>query len=645
MNTMADNYIGKFKLLLFLACLNNLLAGQESPNFYINKYQKEFAVKLQEHCYTNIEIKRGELEIERHFIEKTVYLDKMASSIGNISLKYNPPFTSIDDVDAYTLIPDEDGTGYSKQKVKEVKDEAVMSDDIFYGGERAKLFSFPGLQKGSISTLEYTEKIHEPKMVGSEVFQGFRMVEDQLLELAYDEEVDIDIKYFNCSEADFEHTLEKKGGQFIHRWKPKSYRKYKDEEDMPDYLRVLPHIVYRIKSYTYKDQEIPVLRNTTDLHNWYQGLLKDVLADKSDDIDKLTDSLTAGTMDPHEKTERIFNWVQQNIKYIAFEDGLGGFKPRNPSQVFGKRYGDCKDMSCLTVQMLHHAGIPAYHTWIGTRAIPYTYEEVPSPMTDNHMIATAKVGGNLIFLDPTNSDLPYPLPSSFIQGKEALIGLSQDSFLVKQVPVVSSEQNITFDSAYIRLEGLSLKGHGKRNYKGYYADVINRGLNHNDKKRQDELLKYHVRKGNNKCNSSGYNVDRQNSETLVDYDFSIPDYAYRDGDQIFINLNLEKVMDDFKIEKDRENPVEYRFTYKIIRKFSLEIPDNYSVQYIPEEVSEIQDDFGFKLSYQKNDSTLDYYLEIDINTLYITEEDFSIWNDMIKSLNRNYNETIILKKA
>lgn len=635
----------KFKLTLTALITGLTLAAQETPNYYINKYQNEFAVKLQEHCLTNIKIKKGELEIEQRYIEKTVYLDKMASSIGNISLKYNPPFTSLDDVSAYVLNPQQDKDDYNKVKIKDIKDEAVMSDDIFYGGERAKIFSFPGLQKGSVSVLEYTKTIHEPKLIGTEIFQGFRVVEDQLLELAFDEGVVVNIKYFNCNEDDFEYSIEHKGGQHIHRWKPKSYRKFKDEKDMPSYLRVLPHIIYRIESYNYKGKNIPVLRNTTDLHDWYKSLLGDVLADKSKEINHLTDSLIAGATTEQEKTERIFKWVQGNIKYIAFEDGLGGFKPRNPSQVFGKRYGDCKDMSCLTVQMLQYAGIPAYHTWIGTRTIPYTYSDVPSPITDNHMIVTAKVNEDLIFLDPTNSDLPYPLPSSFIQGKEAMIGVSMDSFLIKAVPVVASHQNLTYDSAYIKLEELDLKGKGNRKYLGYYADVINRGLNNNDKKRQDDLLKVHVRKGNNKCNSSGYSVDRQNRATSVDYEFTVPEYAYSDGEQVFINLNLEKIMDDFKIEKDREHPVEYRFTYKIIRKFSLEIPESYIVQYIPEEVNETYKDFGFKLSYQKNEKTLDYFLEIDINTLYITQEDFEHWNKMIKTLNRNYNETIILKKA
>ncbi len=644
---MEARYMKKNKpLFLFIAFLScSTLISQETPDYYTNKYKGEYTVKLKDHCYTNIEIKKGELKIERHFVQKNVYLDKFVSGMGNISLKYTPPFTEVVDVDAYTLVPKAGLNEYEKQKVRSITDKEVMSDNIFYGGDRAKIFSYSGLQKGAISSLEYTEKVYEPKLIGSEIFRGFALTEDQLLELRYDEEVDVDIKYFNCSEEDFTYTKELKGGQIIHRWSPKDHGKIKDEDGMPEYLSIMPHIVYRINSYTYKGETIPILRNTADLHNWYKSLLKEVNADQDENIKHLTDSIIAGATSQEEKTERIFKWIQSNIKYIAFEDGLGGFKPRLPSHVFDKRYGDCKDMSCLTVNMLNHAGVSAYPTWIGTRSKPYSYADVPSPLADNHMIVAASLNDQIIFLDPTNSDLPFPLPSSFIQGKEALIGVSNDSFAIKTVPIVPSSQTVTYDSVFAHLEGLNLKGVGLKKYRGYYADNLNRNLNNNDKKQLNEMLKYHVRKGNNKCISSGHKVVRNNSHTSVEYSFDVPQYAYADGDQLFINLNLEKVMDDFKIKDDREHPFEYRYAYKIIRKYSLQIPEGYTATYIPEDASQTFDDFSFHLKYKQVKNQIDYYLEIDVNTLLIENKDFDAWNSMIKDLNRNYNETIVLKKS
>lgn len=628
--------------LIFLFALS--AQAQETPDYYIEKYVGEYAVNLMDHCYTNIEVSKGKLDIERSYIRKNVYLDKLVGGMGNISLTYTPPFTEITSVNAFTQVPQAGENKYSKEKVTKIEDKEVMSDNIFYGGNRAKIFSYTGLQKGAITQLEYTEKVYEPKLIGSEVFQSFGLSIDQLLELRYDEEVDMDIKYFNCTEEDFIHTIENKGGQVIHRWKPKSYTKIKDEEQMPEYLSIIPHIVYRISSYKYKGETIPVLRNTADLHNWYKSLMTEVNADQDENIRQLTDSVIAGAITSEEKAQKIFQWVQGNIKYVAFEDGLGGFKPRLPSHVFNKRYGDCKDMSCLTVNMLNHAGVPAYPTWIGTRSKPYSYEDVPSPLADNHMIVAANINDEIIFLDPTNSDLPFPLPSSFTQGKEALIGINSDSFTVKKVPVMPASQTVIYDSVHIQIEGLDLKGQGRKMYKGYYANMINRRLNNNDKKQLSNLLKAYVSKGNNKCISSNHSIDRKDGITTVDYQFEIPHYIYQDGDQLFINLNLEKAMDDFKIKEDREHPVSYRYAYTLVYKYVLDIPEGYKLNYVPEKASKSGRNYGYSIEYTLKGNTLEYDLTLEVNTLQIEKEDFETWNVMIKDLNRNYNETIILTK-
>ena len=45
-------------------------------------------------------------------------------------------------------------------------------------------------------------------------------------------------------------------------------------------------------------------------------------------------------------------------------------------------------MASLIVTMLKVAGVKSYRTWIGTRDLPYKYSQVPTPLVDNHMIAT-----------------------------------------------------------------------------------------------------------------------------------------------------------------------------------------------------------------------------------------------------------------
>ena len=91
---------------------------------------------------------------------------------------------------------------------------------------------------------------------------------------------------------------------------------------------------------------------------------------------QFTLNLIENTIDKDDKARLIFNWVQDNIKYVAFEDGMGGFIPRPAASVCHKRYGDCKDMASIITDMLRYAGIKGNITWVGSDELPYDYTEI-----------------------------------------------------------------------------------------------------------------------------------------------------------------------------------------------------------------------------------------------------------------------------
>src|SRR6185369_12627115 len=151
---------------------------------------------------------------------------------------------------------------------------------------------------------------------------------------------------------------------------------------------------------------------------------------KDETLKQLADSLIANVNTPREKATKIYQWVQANIKYIAFEDGLEGFVPRRAIDIYNHRFGDCKDMASILTALLQLSGLKAYFTWIGTRDIPYDYTDVPLPICDNHMIAALDVDTEWIFLDATDPNCIFGLPSSMIQGKQALISISKDDYKI-----------------------------------------------------------------------------------------------------------------------------------------------------------------------------------------------------------------------
>src|SRR6185437_11119848 len=164
------------------------------------------------------------------------------------------------------------------------------------------------------------------------------------------------------------------------------------------------------------------------------------------------------------KIEAIFYWVQDNIRYIAFENGLAGFRPEACQRVYSYKYGDCKGMANLLKEMLVLAGYDARLTWLGTRHIAYDYS-TPSIAVDNHMICTVVLKGKYYFLDPTETFISFGDIAHRIQGRQVIIE-NGDSFIMEKTPEYSKDRNLIKITTKATINGDLIEGKTKEEYNG-----------------------------------------------------------------------------------------------------------------------------------------------------------------------------------
>lgn len=635
-----------YKIIASLFAALIALAGwSQKPSDFKDKYEGEIAVRLEDHTRVELEVDDGEIKINRSSFVKTYMASAQLNGVNKVSLDYEPLFSEISDIEAHTLIPNFEKDKFGKEKVRDIIDRKVLDDDIFHDGTRAKSFEFQGVKKGGITQLEYSEEISEPRLIGREVFSSSLLTINKSLSIEYDEEIDLAIDYFNCDSSWFDIEKSASRGKITLTWRKKNIKALRDESNQPPYLELAPHLIYRIKSYKNEDKEFNVLRDIDDLYEWYGNFISNQ-GELSDELKSITDSLTAHKADDFSRAKSIYDWVNTAIRYIAFEEGLGGFKPRAANLVCERRYGDCKDMANLMVSMMQYAGLKAHHVWVGTRDLPYTYQQVPSVLADNHMIAAFYHNGKYHFLDATHKALPFPYPSMSVQGKDALIGLSATEYLVKQIPVVASKQNLDKDSIVLSLEGDMLNGHGFNTLHGYNAQRFNRLFEQKDQNTIDEVIESAYSKGNNKCKAQLIDYERGDTISQLRYEFNIPQYAYQLNNKLYLNLNLEKIFENLAQKTDREHPLHFERTFLFQRVYKLKIPDGYTLENLPQTAQNQFEGYGYAISYrQANENTVEYFLEIDLNRLKIKKDELKEWNEFIAELKKAYSETIILKKV
>ena len=143
---------------------------------------------------------------------------------------------------------------------------------------------------------------------------------------------------------------------------------------------------------------------------------------------------------------RVYRYVQQNVRYVAFEEGEAAYRPDTPAEVIRKRYGDCKGMSLLLATLLRRAGIDARVAAVGTSKIPFRIAVCPSLSATNHMICLVPEGDGYLFLDPTNEQISHRHIPAAILGKDAMLFIP-GSYLLVDIPTASprpSEDILTY---------------------------------------------------------------------------------------------------------------------------------------------------------------------------------------------------------
>jgi len=102
---------------------------------------------------------------------------------------------------------------------------------------------------------------------------------------------------------------------------------------------------------------------------------------------------------------RTIHFVQDEVRYLGIEVGLGRRKPTAPDTVFQRRYGDCKDKTTLLVALLQEApetGFRARPALVNTTHGYVLNDWAPSPSAFDHAIVRIeKADGNIYWVDPT----------------------------------------------------------------------------------------------------------------------------------------------------------------------------------------------------------------------------------------------------
>ena len=292
-------------------------------------------------------------KIEGSYELNYIVLTKNKAEINNIVIPYDK-YTKIKKVEI--LLQDENGKKLKKIKRKDFLD---IGNTEFIDDSRALIYNIYSNKLPLYVTLkyEYTQK-------QSFYISAFRPIIDKNFSILHSK--------FTINNFDPQNKIIFPG----HYWKEA------DVQKMPDHVSYLFDIQPQPASFL-KDLDIknklyairPVLQAFEmddfegEMTSWGDfGMWISKLNEGMDTLDEKSRNeilaITQSENDEKIKIQKLYEYLQEQMRYVSIQLGIGGFRPFPAQYVHDNKFGDCKALSNYMKTILDVAGVKSYYTLI-----------------------------------------------------------------------------------------------------------------------------------------------------------------------------------------------------------------------------------------------------------------------------------------
>ncbi|SDE12737.1 Transglutaminase-like superfamily protein [Mucilaginibacter pineti] len=220
-------------------------------------------------------------------------------------------------------------------------------------------------------------------------------------------------------------------------WKVTNLKAFK-LEDGAESWRVLPRIYFAANNFEFYG--IPGNISTWQNYGkWQQGLNADVCNLSPKRVEELQ-KMTADIKTDKEKAKYLYNYLQQNMRYVSIQLGIGGLKPFPAAFVDEKKYGDCKALANYMCAMLKAVNIPAYYAKVRAGSNEEPYDAAFPNDLSNHIIVCIPFKGDTTWLECTSSTQQFGKLGKFTENRNALL-ITEDGGKLVNTPKSTDVDN------------------------------------------------------------------------------------------------------------------------------------------------------------------------------------------------------------
>ena len=342
----------------------------------------------------------------------------------------------------------------------------------------------------------------------------------------------------------------------------------------------------------------------------HEALLKDTNTIPPATVKKIKNLIKNDTSNL-EKARKIYQYVQDKVRYVSVQIGIGGWKPMPAETVDKLSYGDCKALTNYTKALLDAVGVPSYYTVIYAGEKKKDIDSDFSRIEGNHVILGIPDKENIVWLECTSQKKPFGFMGNFTDDRDALMITPQGGKII-HTKSYTIKDNILSLQAIIHLNSnASVTATISITSKGLIYDTKYglEDLTTEKKQKYYKTIWSHLHALS--IQETTITNDKENIIFSEKIQAQIPNYASKIGEDLLFCPNIFNQNTEIPTAyKNRKHAFILPEDYKEIASYTIYLPKEFTTEDLPEPVS-IESPFGTYKFYvnKKQNNALEYHRE------------------------------------
>jgi len=539
------------------------------------------------------------------------------------------------------LVLDRNGEIIKKYKKSDFKDASAVSGGQMYMDNRVKHLEYYPTSYPYTVVFESKVKEKSTAFINSwSPVEGYYIsLEQSTYQLINHTNAKYKFKPYNLEGYDFK--IEDKGNELS--FSAEKLKAVEQERMSPDFSTLMPWIRVALNEFELKG-EFGNGKNWKEFGLWQHIKL---LTDR-DIIDESTKriitELIADAPSKREKIKRIYNYVQDNTRYVGVQLGIGGWQPIKATEVDKVKYGDCKGLTNYTKALLKSQNIDAYYTIVSAGNSKKSLDKDFASMQGNHVFLNVPLEEESIWLECTSQTMPFGFLGDFTDDRDVLVVTPEGGKIV-HTPIYDESFN-TFDAnASIRIEN---SGGFNANYtsvsKGIQYDQQSYKMRMNPEKLEERYSSIWDYLNGFSVISKELAIDKDKVEFHEKLKVSVSNYATMAGDKLLVAINPFNRLSRVPIKyEERKLPFQTSRSFSDSDSYVFEIPNEYSIVALPENYK-IDSEFGsYKITVEKTeDNKIKYTRVLTLKEGEFSKEKYSSYRTFIKKISKKDKSKFVL---